>query len=289
MPYLYLVGSMCCSGAMNILGSYYNRKNAGLKQVSNLYTLILACSALVSWGVMYLFDFSFDPAVLPYSVGFSVLYTTSILGMIRALRHGSAALTSFVTMLSLVAVAIWGLLFWGAPLSGYVIVGLVLIIAALALCFFKGKQKTDTKLSVKWFFYAALMLVGNSGCSIVQKYQQMAFHGGHRSMLMVFASLCTVLFCLLLCARDDKSDWRVAVRQAGYFPVASGLSNVLLNLLVMWMAATTLSPSVIYPGIAIGSITLVSLVSVVLFGERLLWRQWLGLAVGAIAMVFLNL
>ena len=63
----------------------------------------------------------------------------------------------------------------------------------------------------------------------------------------------------------------------------------MLNFLVILLAVTTMSPALIYPGIAVGGFILTTLASVALFGERPTPRQWVGLSVGAVAIVFLNL
>lgn len=291
MPYLFLFGSMCSSGALSVLGTSFNRKNSARRQVSTLYNLLIACSVLVSWLILYAFDFSFDFGVLPYSVGFAFFYTLAMIGHIQALKSGSVSLTAFIKQLSLVFVSLWGFVFWDSPITANVGIGLVLITVALALCFLGKKRdgRQGAVISMKWVGYAAILLIGNAGCSIIQKYQQLAFNGAHRSMLMVFASLCSVIFCLVLGRKEDKGDWTATVRDSWYFPVGAGVASALLNLFVLRMASTTLSPSIIYPGIAVGGVTLTSLASVVLFKERLLWRQWVGLAIGVIALVFLNL
>ncbi len=291
MPYLYLIGAMCSSCALSVCGSLYNRKNAARHHVSNLYNLLIACSMFVCWCVMYIADFSFDLGVLPYSLGFAACYTLAMIGHIKALGSGSVALTAFVKQLSLVAVSFWGFVFWDTPLSLNVAIGIVLITVALALCFLKRKAAGEKAATVtaRWFAYAAVLLIGNAGCSIIQKYQQFAFDGQHGAMLMVFAALFSAVICVLLSLREKKDDWSTAAKTTWFFPVGAGFASAMLNLFVLLMASTALSPSVIYPGIAVGGVTLTTLVSVFIFREKLSQRQWLGLGVGVVALVFLNL
>ncbi len=291
MPYLYLLGAMCSSCALSTCGFAFNRRNAGRQHVTNLYNLIIAGSMVVCWALMYAVDFSFDWGVLPYSAGFSVCYTLALIGHIKALASGSVALTAFVKQLSLVCVSLWGFVFWQTPLTVNVGIGLVLITVALALCFFKQKTAGTAAavVTAKWFGYAALLLVGNAGCSIVQKYQQFAYNGQHGTMLMVFASLFSAAICWLISLHEDKREWRITAKTSWYLPAGAGFASAMLNLFVLLMASTTLSPSVIYPGIAVGGVTLTTLFSVLVFREKLSIRQWLGLAVGVVALVFLNL
>ncbi len=294
MPYLYLLTAIIFSASLSILGTCFNAKNKTRKHVSNLYNFLIACSVFLSWSIIYIFDFSFEPRVLFYSVGYGICYTLAMIGHIKALKSGSVALTAFIKQLSLVCVSFWGFAFWGTKLTAHTGLGLVLIAIALSLCFFTGHKKADEErktatVTLKWVIYAVILLIGNAGCSIVQRYEQMAFNGKHGSMLMVFASLFSAIVCLLLYLREDKSSFKPVIRDSWYFPAAAGISSAVLNLFIILMVSTTLSPSVIYPGIAVGGLTITTLVSVIFFKEKLKVSQWLGLGIGVIALIFLNL
>ncbi|MBP3600479.1 MAG: hypothetical protein J6J30_05290 [Clostridia bacterium] len=293
MPYLYLLSAIAFSASLSILGTCFNAKNKDKKHISNLYNLLICCSVTLSWSIIYIFDFSFEPKVLPYSAGYGICYTLAMIGHIKALKSGSVALTAFVKQLSLVGVSFWGFAFWDTPLTKNTVIGLIFIAIALSLCFFTGNKKTEQNsapaVTLKWLIYAAFLIVGNAGCSIIQKYEQMAFNFKHGSMLMVFGTLFASLTCLILFLREDKPDWRKVLKGSWYLPTAAGVSSAALNLFIIIMASTTLSESVIYPGIAVGGLTLTTLASVVFFKERLKWSQWIGLGVGVIALVFLNI
>lgn len=293
MPYFYLLSAIVFSASLSILGTCFNTKNAGKKHISNLYNLLIGCSVFISWTVIYIFDFSFETKVLLYSAGYGICYTLAMIGHIKALKSGSVALTAFVKQLSLVGVSFWGFTFWNTPLTTNTLIGLILIAIALILCFFTGhKKENDSTLptvTVKWLVYAVILIIGNAGCSIVQRYEQMAFDGKHGSMLMVFGTLFSAITCLIMFIREDKSNWREVAKSSWYFPTAAGVSSAILNLFIILMVSTTLSPSVIYPGIAVGGLTLTTLASVIFFKERLTFSKWLGLGVGVVALVFLNL
>ncbi len=247
----------------------------------------------LGWTIIYIFDFSFEPLVLLYSVGYGICYTLAIIGHIKALKCGSVALTAFIKQTSLVCVSFWGFAFWGTPLTSNTLIGLILIALALFLCFFTGnkKQSVDGQkpITFKWVVYALILLVGNAGCSIVQRYEQMAFDGKHGSMLMVSASAFSAIVCLIMFLREEKKEWKEVVKTSWYLPTLVGISSAVLNLFIILMASTTLSPSVIYPGIAVGGFTITTLFSVIVFKERLQLSQWIGLAIGVVALIFLNL
>ena len=70
---------------------------------------------------------------------------------------------------------------------------------------------------------------------------------------------------------------------------ANKISYNLRNLFVIFLATSPISPSVIYPVIAVGGLSVSSIFSLVVFKEKLYWWQWLGILVGAVAVVLLSI
>ena len=69
----------------------------------------------------------------------------------------------------------------------------------------------------------------------------------------------------------------------------AGICNLILNVFVMLMAVTDLSPSLIYPVIGVGGLAVITVFSLLVFKEKMRWWQWLGVAVGAIAVLLLSI
>lgn len=289
MPYIYLISSVFFMASSSVFGTFYNRKSKDRKDASALYNLLFVFTVFIGWGILFAVEPSFNWGVLPYSLAFGVFYTVCQIGNINALKTGPTALTSLMLQLSLIAVTIWGFFFWGAKFTWLVGTGLILVAFALWLCLYTGKQQEEKRISWKWFVFALMAFFGNAGASIVQKTQQMKFDGEYGNMLMLFAMGISTVFCLVNYLRSDKTDTRIILKTASPFPIIAGGCNVLLNLFVMLMAISTLSPSLIYPVLAVGGLSITSVVSVWIFKEKLAWWQWLGVTVGAIAVTLLSL
>lgn len=288
MPYLYLVGSVFMNASSSVFGAYFNRRNDDKKDTSAFYNCLQMCSVFICWAILFAFDFSFEIRVLPYSLLFAFFYSICNIGIINALKHGPATLTSLFVGLSLLLTTAWGFLFWNAKFTVFIGVGLALVAVAVYLCLYTGK-KDEKKISLKWILFVTMALVGNSGCSITQRTQQVAFDGAHGNMLMAFATLLSALVCFVIWLRSDKSDSKIMLQKSWSFPVGAGVCNVLLNIFVMRMALTSLSPSLIYPVIGVGGLMVVTLFSLFGFKEKLKWQQWLGIALGAVATALLSL
>lgn len=293
MHYIYLVSSTFLAASASIIGEFYGRSTKGKRDASALYSLIVCTAAFLGWIVLFLTDPSFDAHVIPYSVGFGLSYAVCQFGNINALRTGPVALTTLMINLSLIATVIWGFIFWDAKFSLIAVVGLVLVAISFWLCLStkkEGDKGDEKKIGLKWFIYAALAFAGNAGCSIIQKTQQMHFNGQHGKIMMVFAILFAVVFTLVVYLKSDKRDSKAILKSSAVaLPIGTGVFNVFLNLFVIILATSPISPSVIYPVIAVGGLSVASIFTFAVFKEKLHWWQWLGIAVGAVAVVLLSI
>lgn len=288
MPYLCLISSVFFVSFVSIFGGFYNRKNDGKKGASSLYNLLIIGTVFVGWMVLFLSDLQVEWSVLPYAVLFGIFYAICAISTIYALKTGPILLTSLILQLSLIAVAIWGFIVgWETP-RWWTWLGLALVVVALWLCLYSGK-KEGRRVSLKWLTYVLIMFLGNAGCSIVQKTQQRAYDGQYGNFLMFSAMIIAVSVCLVLYLRDDKADSKEIIKKSLPFPVIAGVGNVLMNLAVMYMATSTLSPSLIYPVISVGGLIVTTLFSAFVFKEKMQWWQWLGVAVGMLATGVLSI
>ena len=286
MPYLILIFSTLCVSSSSLIGSLYNRKNEGRTGADGIYNLILTLSALAVWGIASCFSFRFHLPTLLFSLGFGLSYAITHFSTLRALRYGSVSMTSLASQFSLIGTAIWGVLFWGDDLAWTGMVGLVLVAFSLVLCLRNtNEEKTVDK---KWLFYALLMLLGNMGCVVIQKSQIRAYGEEYGNMLMLFAMLFSSLVVFVAFLRSDKRDIKPILKKSAHLPVLAGVCNAVLNLCVVYMAMR-LPSGLVYPVIAVGGIGICVLASMLFFREKISRIQWLGLAVGTVAVLFLSI
>ena len=72
-------------------------------------------------------------------------------------------------------------------------------------------------------------------------------------------------------------------------PIKRFLNQLTDPMIIILLAATSLSPSLIYPANGVGSLALTCIASRIIFKEELSTRQWIGIAVGAVAIALLSL
>lgn len=290
MNFLYLILAMSSSASLSIMSSLFGKRNAGIQNTSVLYSVIVTAAATLGWGCLFMMKPEANIRVIGYSVLYGGFYTVAMIGMFKAYQAGSTALTAFVKQLSLVCVAFWGFIFWKTPLTLTVAIGLVLIFGALYFCFKPdGATAAENSNFWKWLIYAMMLLCGNAGCSIVQKYQQMAFDGRYGNFFMFLAVGISFLSCVVFYFSGQGCSPRELVRYSAVFPVLGGFCSAALNLFILLLIASPMPESVIFPGIAVGGLMLTILFSTFVYREKLSTGRWIGLAIGALALVFLNL
>lgn len=289
MDYLYLLGAMTFSATITIGGRLYNDKNKGLTHVSKLYNMLVPIFASLGWLAIWIFDFSFDVRVIPYSVMYGIGYSFFTIGMLGALKSGSTSLTALIKQVALVGVSIWGFIFWDTPFTVISVIGIILIVVSLALCLLTKEEKNSSNNILKWLFFALLITLGNAGCSIVQRYQQMAFDYQHKNMFMFFGVLFAAVVCFFLALPEEKGNWGTAFKGAWFCPALTGCSSAISNVFILLLVNHEMSPVIIYPGVAVGGLMITTIISLLGFKEKLRPMQWCGLLVGAVALVLLNL
>ena len=289
MPYFYLASAVVFNASISLFGAFFNKKSQNLQDATPFYTLLLVASAFVGWFVLFAFDGSVSLEVIPYSIIFGVGYALCNAFLVHSLNSGPMSLTSLLIQLSLISATIWGFFFWEAKFTPLVAIGLVAVVISLWLCLYKGKTEKQNKFSWKWLLYVAITFVGNSACTIVQRTQQIVFDGKYGNFFMLVAVGISTIISLVIYLKSNKKDSLIILKKSGYMPISAGFFNVLANFCVILLATSTLSPSIVYPVIAVGVLMITTLVSFIVFKEKMKWWQYIGIVLGIIATAILNI
>lgn len=289
MDYLFLICIVAFGVCQNILCAAYNRKTAGNADATLLYTFLLIGSAFLCWVAAFIIDVQVSADVIIYSLLYALGFTVAHWALANALRVGPIAITSLIVQLSLIGATVWGFVFWDAAFRTYTLIGLCLVAVALWLCL-KGKSNGKEKnVSFVWLVYALLAFAANAVCTIVQKTQQISSEGKYGTFCMLLA----VGFSLLangagLLRKRSAVNWK-CLKGNWIFPALAGVCNGLINLFVIRLAVGTLSPGLIYPVIAVGTLAMTTVCSSLVFREKMSIRQWIGIVIGAAGVIFLSI
>ena len=247
---------------------------------------------LVSLGSMLFFirtskGLRFDPAFLPYSIGFGVCYALCSVCLVLAIACGPLSLTSLFSSFSLMIPTFYGLLFLKDPVGKWFYLGLVLLCASLFLT--NKKQETESmRFSFKWLIYVLLVVAGNGMCTVVQKMEQMTFDGGYKNEFMIVALGFVTAVMLVMTLLTERKELKVYAKAGWHWGLFCGLMNGLANMLVM-VLTNRMAASLMYPMISAGGLVVTYLVARFIYRESLSKTQFAGFVIGLAAVVFLSL
>lgn len=279
----YLILIIIGISAQSIIKKAFNNKSSGkgVFTFSALSVLVACLFFLIISG----FKLPFAPQALPYVIGFAAAYFCAVLFNFLAIRSGALSLTSLVLSYSLLIPTLYGLIFDGDEATVWLYVGLALLAVSLVLI---NAKKGETKITLKWAVFAILSLIGNGACSTIQTAQAKTFAGAYDNTFMVL-SLSIVFIALSIFALFWERDEILPSLKCGtHFMILCGAANGAVNLFVM-IASMIINKSVMFPIISAGGIVVTWLVSVFLYKEKLTKGQNLGMLLGIISIIFLNI
>lgn len=292
--YLLLVVNLLVKTAMTLFCKVYSKNTKEFQGASSLFNLVQCTVILLTWGILYFADYSFDASVLWYALLFGVLYFFGNIGYMLAIKNGPLFLSNLFLNLSSVSLVVWGFFFWNAKVNALVIFALVLVVLSVFLCMYKKKDAENTgenreKITLKWVVFMIMAFVGNAGVGIVSRTQQIAYNGQHGSMLMFYGTMIAVVVAVVDFVRVDKTGLKTIEKKQNAYPILAGVTNFAVNLIGLYFATTPLSTNIIYPVLGVGCLMLVTICSKFMFKEKMTKLQWVGILIGAVAIALLSI
>ncbi|MBE5751210.1 MAG: hypothetical protein E7357_02235 [Clostridiales bacterium] len=287
--YGILSGGVMLSVGQSLASKQYVVQTADRKDSEYFYNFIMSSSRLILFAVWISFGFHFDWTTFLFAIGFAVGACLNQIGGLLATKNGPLSLTNLLIQLSLIIPILYGFIFWDEQITPLSIIGLVLVIVALFFILKQNKDKPkENKISLKWLIAVLVSVGGNAFAVIVQKQQQIVCNGQYMQTLLFFSSAFVfAYFFIVYLLRCKRCDNRSLLKHA-YLPCAGGLCNGGVNITTMFLA-TRLSSQIVYPILALCSIILTQIAATFLYRERLTKWQAVGLLLGTVAIVLLNI
>jgi len=291
---LYIILIIIGISAQSVLKKGYSKKSEG--QGVFVFSAVSVLTACLFFVFESGFKFNYNPEILPYAIGFAAAYCAATLFGFLAILTGPLSLTSLATSYSLLIPTFWGIIFDGDETSVWLYLGLLLLAASLVFINLKDKPKGngaggtegEVKITLKWAIFVLIALVTNGACSTIQPAQSRIFEGKYDSIFMIIALAIVFVALVAFVLVKERGEITPSLKSGALFMVVCGLTNGLVNLLVM-LASPLVNNSVFFPLISAGGIVLTWVISVTLYKEKLSMKQNIGLVLGIASIVFLNL
>lgn len=284
MGYLLIILKTIANISESVLIKKYNaRHTAG----GMFFTGILSLFALVFFFVSDKNGLYFPTDMLPYAISFGFIFCISYFLTFVALACGSFTLSMLIISYSLVFPILFGIIFLHEPISVFTCTGLILLMISLYFVR-ENKDEKEKKFSVKWLVAIIIVTLGNGLLAIIQKMQQLKFNNECNNEFMIIGLTVSASVLLIGGIIKDRKQLKEIIRYGIPYAGTAGVANGINNLLTI--AVNNLLPLSIVSPLCSGMKIVVSFLSAtILFKEKYMKRQIIGVGLGVIALVFLNL
>lgn len=252
-------------------------------------------TALVSFFSMIFFvltdkgDFNASTEVWVMGTIAGALYCTASFLTYISFSIGSYALSTLILSYSLIFSIGYGLLFLGEPATPLTYAGLVLILFSLFLTRAKREDRQEkNNNSILWILSISISLLSSGMYSVMQRYQQIKFNNESDNEFMIIALGFSALTLIIIGIIKDGKNLKYIFKHGGLYATFAGLSNGATNLLSL-VLNLFLPISLTSPTRTGLKLLLSFIVSRLLFKESFMKRQIIGVVLGIIAVILLNI
>ena len=288
-----IIFSMCVLASVKVtLQSSYSRGRESSTAQKHLFNAIMFATI----GLMFSFSL-FDGGIHPYTLTFGV--ATGVLSALfqffylKAFATGRVTLTVIVNNFGMLIPMVYALIFYGESF------GIVKIIATLlaAVSFFlvvkksKNEKNIDKKTKWMWFLYTMLLFISGGVCSTVQKVYAVEIGKANIQVFefIAIAYISAMLISLIMFGFERIAHRKEKVgvsRKMILFACLVGLSLGVFQCLNTY-APAIIDATVLYPAYNSGVSVFIAIIGAILFKERLTVKQYIGSAIGILAVILL--
>lgn len=252
-----------------------------------IFTAMVSLFSMLFFVITDKGGFDFSSEMLPYGIISGVFYCVASLLTFVALGCGPFTLSMLILSYSGLLPIGYGIFFLKDEVTAPMVIGIILIFVSLFLN--RGeKREGDKKASLKWLICIGISFIGSGMVSIIQKMQQLRFENSVNNEYMIITLGFSALVLFTVGFIKDHKNALYIFRYGGIYSSLAGISNGATNFLTI--AVNMLLPISIASPIRAGTKVVLSfIVSLLLFKEKFKKRQIVGVIVGAVAIILLNL
>lgn len=289
MEYAALIVSALGVTIQNILKQVFNEKGKGSPFFFSAITSFVAMAFFVATNT----DWYYSAELIFPSVAFAVTYAAATVFPVFALLHGPLAKTTLINSFSLLIPTLYGIIIQGRnnaeAASPILIAGIILLFCSLFLVNYQ--KKDEGKITLKWVIFVVIAFLGNGLCSTVQTVKKDYYGNAGNSMFMIVAlgMASFILLCAAVIMKEQRKYIGFTVKKGGIIALSCGLANGLTNLLTLFLNASNVPASIIFPIISGGGLVLVFFYAVFVKKEKFTAVQYVGYGIGIAALVLMNI
>ena len=243
----------------------------------NLFNITVYSVCALLFGILLLSE---KLSVFTVLLGllFGVITALSNLFKMLSLSKGPMNITLLITTSSMIIPTMSGI-FFGEAFS---LLKLCTVLILIAFIYLSVKEHDDKKINKKWVLFCMLAFLFQGAVGVLQKIHQSSVHKTEVSGFLFIAFICAIVFCFI---RNINSNPKIRLdRKMAFIGLICGSCTFGMNYINLILSGM-LPSQLFFPLINGSAIVLSSIMSVIIFKERLSKRQTVGLVGGIISLI----
>lgn len=286
---MYLLLSICASTLIFVIFKVVGKRN-----INTLQTIVINYFTAFTYGIL-----SYDAPIIVSdiiqskwffgAIGLGFLFIAIFNVMALTAQRNGLSVASVASKMSVVIPIIFGLFFYNESLGWQKALGIVLALLAVYLASYKAK--TDQRFSIKTLWLPIILFLGSGTIDTSIKYIETTYLADNG--IPIFSA--TIFFIAgvigigLLSAK--------AIQKQFTFDPKSIVSGVILGVvnyysiytLLKALNAENFESSIIFTVNNVAIVMLTTLIGLLLFKERLLTKNWIGIGIAVLSIILVTL
>ncbi len=227
-----------------------------------------------------------------------ILFVLCYFFTVLALKEGPMSISSLIFAFALLIPAVYGIIFQHNTVGLFFYFGLALFILCIIFINLEPKNNLDkkSKITFKWLVYVLIAAISDGVASIIISIAGSSqsqnptdiIYDGVTFLMLGFLVATIVLFVIALIREKSKlkSNLKSVSLWGGLCGIFTGISFILM---MYFTNLNIISNAIYFPVYSGGQIILCSLIGMFWYKEKFRPIQYLGIVLGIISVIFLNL
>lgn len=290
----YLIASILIFTLIFIVFKLYERFKVDILQAIVVNYIVAFFTSMIAYKIQVGFDDLSVSKIVEmdwfyYTFGLGILFIVVFILIARTTQINGLSVASVATKMSVIIPIIFGLIYYKESLGVLKFIGILL--ALLAVYFVSVKSKDGLKLNKRDLILPLLVLLGSGIIDTSIKFLEEAYVAENDisifSATLFFSA--AVLGIFLLIYNSFKGKIKIELKNI-LGGIALGIPNYFsIFLLVKALRSDLLESSGIFAINNVSIVTLSTIAGIILFKEKLLPKNWLGIALAILSIIFITL
>ena len=286
---MYLLLSICASTLIFVIFKVVGKRN-----INTLQTIVINYFTAFTYGIL-----SYDAPIIVSdiiqskwffgAIGLGFLFIAIFNVMALTAQRNGLSVASVASKMSVVIPIIFGLFFYNESLGWQKALGIVLALLAVYLASYKAK--TDQRFSIKTLWLPIILFLGSGTIDTSIKYIETTYLADNG--IPIFSA--TIFFIAGVIGIGLLSV--KAIQKQFTFDPKSIVSGVILGVvnyysiytLLKALNAENFESSTIFTVNNVAIVMLTTLIGLLLFKERLLTKNWIGIGIAVLSIILVTL